>query len=328
MKKILALLVGVAILVAVFLILRTRPEPQGENIIVRLKWLHQAQFAGFYMADQLGMYRERGLNVDLLPGGVDQPAIFQVVSGAASFGVTGADQIILARAEGHPIKAVAVIYRQTPFTLFAKDRPDNQNLTDFVGKTVGVKYGGNEEVTYRAMLAAAGLKGTDFNEVAVKYDMSPFFSDQISLWPGYRINEPIAARERGVSVKLFPPEDYGVHMYADVLFTSEALMNRGSSMVERFVGATLEGWRRAIADPDQAATFVQAYNADADIEHEEAMMRASIPLIQYRGGEIGEMSLEEWEEVMSVLEESGRDVGDARVTELFTNEFINSPAEE
>jgi ABC-type nitrate/sulfonate/bicarbonate transport system substrate-binding protein len=64
-----------------------------KDVNIRLKWLHQAQFAGFYFAKESGGYSQRGLNVNLLPGGIDYPAIQLVASGSDQFGVTGADSL-------------------------------------------------------------------------------------------------------------------------------------------------------------------------------------------------------------------------------------------
>lgn len=93
---------------------RSQDASTHDALRVRLKWLHQAQFAGFYAADRQGLYAKQDVAVQLLPGGVDQPALAQVITGVAEIGVTGADQVLLAREQGHPVVAIAAIYRQTP----------------------------------------------------------------------------------------------------------------------------------------------------------------------------------------------------------------------
>src|SRR3981081_1575281 len=85
----------------------------------RLKWFNQAQFAGYYVAREKGFYQEAGLDVSIQPGGPDFPAVQMVAGGNEQFGVTGADQILVARGKGVPVVAVAVLYRKNPFVLFA-----------------------------------------------------------------------------------------------------------------------------------------------------------------------------------------------------------------
>src|SRR5258707_9512575 len=90
-----------------------------ESVTVRLKWFHQAQFAGFYVAKEKGYYKSAGLNVDIQPGGPDFPAIQMITGGNEQFGVTGADQILIARSKGVPVVAPAATFRRNPFALFS-----------------------------------------------------------------------------------------------------------------------------------------------------------------------------------------------------------------
>jgi NitT/TauT family transport system substrate-binding protein len=128
-----------------------------ESVTLRLKWFHQAQFAGFYVAKEKDFYKSAGLNVDIQPGGPDFPAIQMVTGGNEQFGVTGADQILIARSKGVPVVALAVIFRRNPFVLFSLAKSGIKTPTDYVGKNIGVKIGGNEELIYRAVLAKAGV---------------------------------------------------------------------------------------------------------------------------------------------------------------------------
>ena len=123
-----------------------------EAVTLRLKWLNQAQFAGFYVAREKGFYKAEGLDVNIQPGGPDFPAVQMVTGGSEQFGVTGADQILIARSKGVPVVALAVIYRRNPFVLFSLAKSGIKTPKDYVGKNVGVKIGGNEELIYRAVL--------------------------------------------------------------------------------------------------------------------------------------------------------------------------------
>ncbi len=69
---------------------------------MRLKWLNQAQFAGFYVAQEKGYYKSAGLDVSIQPGGPDFPAVQMVAGGNEQFGVTGTDQILIAGAKASP----------------------------------------------------------------------------------------------------------------------------------------------------------------------------------------------------------------------------------
>ncbi|MDP3093595.1 MAG: ABC transporter substrate-binding protein [bacterium] len=92
-------------------------QEESKKVSLRLKWINQAQFSGFYMANKLGFYAENGLDVGIYPGGPDISPVQMVVTGVNDFGITGADQILLAREKGVPIVALAVIYKQSPVAI-------------------------------------------------------------------------------------------------------------------------------------------------------------------------------------------------------------------
>jgi ABC-type nitrate/sulfonate/bicarbonate transport system substrate-binding protein len=296
----------------------------AQNVRLRLKWLHQAQFAGFYVADDKKYYTNNGLRVQIDAGGVDFPAVQLVERGAADFGVTGADQILLARAKGIPVVAVAVIYRKSPFLYFALESSNVKTLQDFVGKRVGVKLGGNEELTYRAMLAKAGIRREQIDEVPVKYDMTPLFTNQVVAWPGYSINEPIVAEEQGKKVTRIWPTDYGVNLYADTLFTTEAMIRDHPETVRQFVDASLRGWNDAASDIDGAVAATVKRGDNLNATHESAMMRASLPHLKPDDRPIGSMEQARWQELHDLLLQTGFLKQRLDVTKAFTTTFLST----
>jgi len=284
-----------------------------EPVTVRLKWFNQAQFAGFYVAKEKGYYTSAGLDVDIQAGGPDFPAVQMVAGGNEQFGVTGADQILIARSKGVPVVALAAIFRRNPFVLFSLAKSGIKAPTDYVGKNIGVKIGGNEELIYRAVIAKAAVDKSKLNEVPVKFDISPLLAGTIDVWPGYLINEVLAAREKGFEVNVVSPTDYGIDLYADTLFTTEKMLA---------VTATLKGWADAVAAPDQAAQFTLKYGAKLTYDHEFAMMKASLPLLQPDAKPLGWMDAANWGAMQKLLVDAGFQKTPVDVSKAFTVEFI------
>lgn len=292
------------------------------QVNIRLKWLNQAQFAGFYYAKEAGIYAKEGVDVTLHSGGIDYPAIQMVASGSDHFGVTGADQILIAREKGIPVVAVACIYRKSPFVLFTLKESGIQRVEDFSGKRIGIKLGGNEELTYRAMMKAAGLSSTAVQEIPIKFDITPLLTKQVDVWPGYSINEPIIAEEKGFPVNLIWPGDYGIHLYADVLFTTEEMLRTQPEIVKAVVHATLEGWTLAFTNKDSAVTYTLRYGKELTREHETRMLNASEPLVLPDAKPVGYMELSVWKEMHSLLRESNFLKSDVDVSKSFRIDFI------
>jgi NitT/TauT family transport system substrate-binding protein len=307
------------ILSAGVLALATIPAHAGESVTVRLKWLNQAQFAGYYVAKDKGYYETAGLDVSIQPGGSDFPAVQIVAGGNEQFGVTGADQILIARSKGVPIVALAVIYRESPFVLFALKKSGITKPSEFVGKNVGLKIGGSEELVYRAVLKSAGVDKGALHEVPVKFDLTPLLTGQVDVWPGYLINEVLAAQEKGFEVAVIRPADYGVNLYADTLFSTERMLQEKPDVVKKFVAATIHGWADAMADAEVAARTTVKFGNKLDYAHELAMMRASIPLIKAGKDATGVSKQSEWEGLQAMLVEAGFQKAKVDVSKAFTN---------
>lgn len=295
-----------------------------KKVVVRLKWVNQAQFAGFYAAKEKGYYKDAGLDVDIRPGGSDFPAVQMVTSGSEDFGVTGADQVLLSRAQGAEIVAVSVIYRQTPFSIMTLKKSGITSMKDLVGKKVAVKLGGNEELTYRLMLKEAGVSAKLVEEVPVKYDISPLLSGQVAAFPGYAINETLAAEEQGYPVNEIKPSDYNINLYADTLFTTQKIIDKDPDMVKAFTQATMKGWDYAIKNPDEAAALGLKYDKQLKIDHEKAMMKASLPYLSAGEDKLGVMDEKAWSKLQDELVETGflKENQKSDINKAFTNKYV------
>jgi len=277
----------------------------ADAVTVRLKWFNQAQFAGFYLAQEKGYYKSAGLDVNIQPGGPDFPAVQMVTGGNEQFGVTGADQILIARSKGVPVVAIAVIYRRNPFVMFSLQKSGIMKPADWIGKKVGVKIGGNEELIYRAVLAKAKIDKSQLTEIPVKFDIAPLLTGAIDVWPGYLINEVVAAEEKGFPVNIVHPSDYGIDLYADTLFTTEAMLKAKPDAVRNFVDATLKGWNAAMAAPEEAAKITVKYGDKLTYDHELAMMKASVPLLKPDDKPVGFMDVAGWSSAQKLLVDAG-----------------------
>jgi ABC-type nitrate/sulfonate/bicarbonate transport system substrate-binding protein len=277
----------------------------ADSVTVRLKWLNQAQFAGFYVARENGFYKDAGLDVSIQPGGPDFPAIQMVAGGNEQFGVTSADQILVAREKGVPVVAVAVLYRKSPFVLFSLKSSGIDTPEKFLGRKIGVKIGGNEELVYRAVLKKTAVPAAGLTEIPVKFDLTPLLTGQIEVWPGYSINEVIAAREKGFEVNVISPANYGLNFYADTLFTTEKMISEHPDLVKRFVAATVKGWNYATEHPEEAANITVKYGNKLAYPHELAMMKESIDLLKPDRKPIGTMDAAQWSGLESFLIEGG-----------------------
>jgi NitT/TauT family transport system substrate-binding protein len=273
-----------------------------DEVTVQLSWTHSAQYAGFYAADQRGYYAEEGLAAIFLPAsGAGADTITPVADGTADFGVNFGAGLISARSQGLPVTAIAAIYRRYPLVFITLADSGLRRPQDFPGHTIRTLVPGGSAVAFEAMMTRLGLDPQSVEQVEVGFDLDSFFGGEPDIWPGYITNEVLTAREEGYAVNQILPEDYGVHLYGDVLFTSDQMIEEAPDLVERFLRATLRGWRWAIENPEEAGPLALAYDPTLDVEHLVAQMETSVPLIHTGEGQIGWMQDEVWEGMQEML---------------------------
>lgn len=320
--KIILIVIIILVIIGITILSFSKKErAELDRVYVRLKWIYQAQFAGFFTAEQKGFYKEYGIDVTLTPGGAESPSIQMVAGGSEQFGVTGMAQLMEARAKGVPVVALAVIYRKNPLIWFSV----NENITsanDLVGKKVGVTIGSNSDILFRTMLKKAGVDIETVELVPVTYDISPVLTGQVDAYEGYIINQPITAREKGFKTYIINPADYGVNFYGDTLFTTEKMIRENPDLVRRFVRATLKGWEYAYSHPDEAVNYTLMYSDRLNREHETAMMRASLELLKPDDKPIGTIDRQVLEEMHDLLITNNILENPLNLDNLYTTQFL------
>lgn len=307
MRKILLIILVIAFL---FLLLfanhnyqwLTKNQPPLTDITVQLKWLHQAQFAGMYVAQEKGFYAEEGLNAALIPFSFeDRDPIEKVIDGSVDFGVTGASELVIAQAKGVSAKAIATIYKLSPFSLYSLKESNIEYPIDLVGKRIGIEEGTDGEHLLALMLKNQGIEKESITEIPIGYSADELIAGVTDVSMGYIINEPFGAIEAGHEVNTMLMADYGASIYGDVLIASDEMINDNPDLVLRFLRATLKGWSYAIENPSESLPIVLKYAKDRTWAHEAYMLRESVPLIHTGETPIGWMKDEEWTLVHQVI---------------------------
>lgn len=289
--------------VAVFLI-NTGRQSNVDNVTLRLKWLHQSQFAGYYAAEQEGFYKEEGINVRVVPGGAETPSIQIVAGGSEQFGVSGMSQLIEARAKGIPVVALATTYRKNPLIWFGIDE-SIKTPQDLVGKKVGLTVGSNSDLLFRAMLKKNGVNIDDVNIVPVNYNLALLLEKKVDVYEGYLTDQPISVELAGYKTYILNPSDYGIYFYGDTLFTTEKVIQENPDLVKRFTRATIKGWQFAHDNPERAVDYVLMYSDQLNREQEMRGMEASLELIQPDDKPVGTIEMDVVKQMQDLLVDYG-----------------------
>jgi NitT/TauT family transport system substrate-binding protein len=238
----------------------------ADKFTVQLKWLPQAQFAGYYVAQAKGFYKDAGLDVTIKPGGPDIAPPQVLAASGADLAVDWMPSALAAREAGAPLVNVSQVFNRSGMMLTCKKSSGVATPKDFKGKTLGVWFGGNE-YPFLAWMAILGYK-TDGANPDVKvlkqgFNVDPLLQNQAACISTMIYNEYWQIIDAGVKpdqLVTFFYEDQGVAMLEDGLYALGPKLKDPAFVdkAARFVKASLKGWEYAIKNQDEAVKIVLA----------------------------------------------------------------------
>src|SRR5438552_7540160 len=228
-----------------------------DKVRLQLKWLHQAQFAGYYVAADKGYYAAENLDVELLPGGPDVVPSQKVETGAADIGIDWVGSLLANRDKGQPIVDIGQFYQSSGLLLISKKKSGINGPKDLKGKKVGVWTGGNE-FEFRALMDKYNLDNSidnnkDMTVIKQGFEMDSFLNDKLDAASAMVYNEYNVVLEAGVKpddLNVINYNNEGVGMLEDHVFTTEQNVQNKHDILVRFQAASASGWIDAVQNPD------------------------------------------------------------------------------
>lgn len=241
---------------------------------LRLKWLPQAQFAGFYLAKARGFYEAEGIDLTINPGGPNLLTENLVATGADTFGLSGGtDSVFAARDKGLPVVCIGVSHQRTPFVFVSRADGPVKTLEDFRGKTVTTWFTGANYVLL-GMLAQQGIKQSDLTLQPQQVSVTPFVDGQGDVCTATLYNEfwTLSTRMGRDKLRTFASEDYGIVFPRDTLIVGEAAAKEKPEVVRGFLRASVKGWKEALRDPKAGVDAVMAVAPTLNRDQQEFML--------------------------------------------------------
>ncbi len=271
-----------------------------EPVALQLKWTHAFQFAGYYAAVEQGYYREAGLEVEIREATPQTDPVKEVVEGRAQYGV-GTSGLLLSRAAGNPVVALAVIFQQSPYEIYAS--PEIRNLHDLVGKRLMLEPQTEELL---ALLKKEGVPIEGIQQLPHSFDATGLMQGETDAISGYISNEPYYFLKAGYLFQTFSPRSAGIDFYGDNLFTSEQEWKDHPARVRAFRAASLKGWQYARSHRDEMIALIRArYSPHSSEEFLHFEADRMIPLLQPDLIEIGYMNPQRWRHIADTYAELG-----------------------
>jgi NitT/TauT family transport system substrate-binding protein len=228
------------------------PSAGSTKLTVVLPWYADPEGGGYFAAQAENLYKDKGLDVTLQPGGPQVSATQLVASGRAQIGHTDAAGIVQAQQQGIPIIAIAALYQDNPVGILSHA---DQNITSFdamKGRTLVSQAGALYPVWLDKEL------GVPMKTMQYQGSIASFLKDPSLLQQGWPTNEVQQAEEANVPVNFMPYSESGFNPYNDVVFTSKTYFDSHKEELKTFLETSITGWHDYMSDVKVATAANEA----------------------------------------------------------------------
>jgi NitT/TauT family transport system substrate-binding protein len=310
--------------VAILLTACGAPAAPAAKTKIRLPmgFIANVQYAPYYVAVDKGYFAAEGIELEF-DYRFETDGVKLVGAGELPFAVVSGEQVVLARAQGLPVKYVAQWYRKFPIAVFSLADKGIKTPQDLKGKTVGLPgFFGATYVGWRAFLNANGMTEADVNAQEIGFTQAAAVQQgKVDAAVGYVVNEPVVLTQNGLQVNVMAVSDH-VSMVANGILTNEKTIKENPALIRGFVKAFMRGIADTIAKPDEAMTitakYVEGFKADDPIQ--KAVLTAAIDVM--RSDKPGASDAAAWSTMQDVLISMGQVKDKQDVATFYTNEFV------
>jgi signal transduction histidine kinase/ABC-type nitrate/sulfonate/bicarbonate transport system substrate-binding protein len=226
-----------------------------ESVTLQLPWLHQFQFAGYYVAKQKGYYADAGLDVTILDARKKEASLKSVLDGKAQYGV-GHSSLIVNYINGAPIIMMAAAYQSSPMVLLTRQDANITNARDLKNRRVMLTDDMMQWAEVQAMLRSVGMSTKDLKVQSHSYNPMSLARGETDAMVAYVSNEPFVLKQAGVETHSIDPKEYGFNYYSDILFTSQEEIIHHPERAYAFYDASMRGWLWAYDHIEQTAAMI------------------------------------------------------------------------
>lgn len=285
----------------------------ADKVVLQLKWLPQAQFAGYYVALSKGYYADEGLEVTIKPGGPDVSPVSVISHNGADVIVSWMPDALSARESGVPLVNIGQIFNRSGLTLTCRKSSGVSGPKDFKGKTLGVWYGGSE-LPFMNWMASLGYKtNVDIKLFKQDFSVAPLLDNQADCISSMIYNEYWQLVDAGIKesdLVTFSYESIGMSTLEDGLYVLESKLADPAFAVRltKFLKASFKGWNEAVKNPAEAARIVVSIDKSgrASEKFEKRQMQSVAKLITNAGtNRIGYLEPDAYARTVRVLLAAG-----------------------
>ena len=287
-------------------------------------------FTPFYVAQDLGYYKQAGLDVQMNYDRVSN--VMQLVSnGTYTFATGGGDAAVMGAAAGAQVRYVMAQYEKYPVGAMTLKNggPNLTNPSQLKGLNVGISVpGSSTDYGLTALLKAGKLSRSDVKVTAIGFtETEALINHQIDVAMTFIDNEPVQADALGHPVNVMPVSKY-VNLVGSGVVTGKRTADKHGKLVTNFVRATLKGLKYTLAHQDAAFKIALKRMPDLVDQQQIAIARKVLTArLQFqkplKGHPLGWSDPKAWAATTSFLKTAGVITTQVNAPTVFTNGFVN-----
>ncbi len=286
----------------------------AEQVTLQLKWVTQAQFAGYYVAKEKGFYDEVGLDVTINPGGPDISPPQIIAGGGADVIIDWMPSALASREKGVALVNIAQPFKRSGMMLTCRKETGITKPQDFRGKTLGVWFFGNE-YPFLSWMSKLGIPTTGGGQgvtvLKQGFNVDPLLQKQADCVSTMTYNEYWQVIDAGLSpdeLVVFKYEDEGVATLEDGLYALEDRLKDAAFVdrMARFVKASMKGWTWARGN-QKAAALIVLENDMTGAQTEKHQIRMMGEINKLTAGSDGTLDPSDYERTVQTLLSGGSD---------------------
>ena len=293
-----------------------------DKITFLTSWYAQAEHGGFYQALATGLYKKHGLDVTIKMGGPQVNGMQLMMAGQADMHMGYDFQVLKSIEQGLTPVTVATSFQHDLQGIMTHD--DVKSLADLKGKTILVATAGRSSwwpwMKQKYGYAEEQTRPYTFN-------LQPFFADRNLAQQAYMSSEPFQAEKAGVKANFFLFARDGFPPYGTTIVATQKIVKERPDVVQRFVRASMEGWKSYVQDPSAANEMIKKDNPNMK-DDQLAYALAKLKEQNLIGGGdaakmgIGVMTDERWKKTHEYMVSAGLLPASVDVRQAYTTQFV------
>lgn len=239
-----------------------------------LDFMPYGEFTPYFTALDKGWYKEEGLDVKIMRGFGSGDTVKRIAAGHGDAGSAEYGAVVAACAnQDAKVKAIAAYLQQTWLSIFVREGEGINSIKDLKGKTVATTPGNAHQVMFPIVSKLSGIEPDSVKWVTMDgAAMGPaLIAKQVDAAPFAHVHEARLqkqAKQQGLKLKRLSYKDFGLDLYALVIFTREEKIAKESDILRAFLRATIRGATYALAPKniEEGAKILVKYNPEVDLD--------------------------------------------------------------